>query len=102
MSEKHSPLPCPFCGCSELNESDTGVNWVNCPTCAAEGPVCDDAESAITRWNTRAVNGLPEAIAALEVMVAEFGSREHEDCSCGACDKVRNARAVIAKLKAEP
>lgn len=63
MTEKHSPLPCPFCGKLPENDKDAYVHCAN-----AECPVCVEAygTEAVASWNTRAVNGLPEAIAALE------------------------------------
>jgi Lar family restriction alleviation protein len=44
---------CPFCGGTDIMSFDTGAHWVSCQTCGAEGPVVDDREDAVAKWNER-------------------------------------------------
>ena len=54
--------PCPFCG-TELDVdrdiSDTGIYWVMCHQCCAEGPPTNPKAEAIKLWNTRVVTASP-------------------------------------------
>lgn len=106
MTEKHSPLlPCPFCGATDPVLLDTGVHWGRCASCMAEGAPFDTSEEAIAFWNTRAVNGLPEAIAALMDIRARArfeldNPTELRDTAFSLIEKA--ADAALAKLKAEP
>lgn len=45
--------PCPFCGGTNTSAADTGVHWVACNSCDAEGPIRDTGHEAIAAWNTR-------------------------------------------------
>ncbi len=47
-------LPCPFCGSDQVSLCDTGVHWVRCECCDAEGPTRDTGTPAAKAWNTRA------------------------------------------------
>ena len=54
--------PCPFCGAKpdiDRNISDTGVYWVMCHQCCAEGPPVNPKPEAIKAWNTRALTASP-------------------------------------------
>ena len=103
MTEKHSPLlPCPFCGQPAVTHEwkDSGGNLhIECGN--DDGcPVTVDIQAppavAIAAWNTRAVNGLPEAIAALEA-AEEYIS---VDTDMPAADAIlAQVRAALTKLK---
>lgn len=61
--------PCPFCGAS-ASPADTGINWIVCDDCAAEGPVADSEEQAVDKWNSRTCDaaqsvGMREALEPL-------------------------------------
>jgi Lar family restriction alleviation protein len=48
------PLPCPFCGRSELwLHGDILPKFVACKKCSAFGPTAPTASQAIERWNIR-------------------------------------------------
>lgn len=99
MTEKHSPLlPCPFCGDPPfVDDDEDGVCCITCANdnCLGVEITCPTREDAAAFWNTRAVNGLPEAIAALE------HAREHLDTDLQ--DKSpgwREAERIIADIDA--
>ena len=51
-------LPCPFCGCEEINVvdgEDQTASWVQCVNCDAtiSGKQYTDVEFAIAAWQTR-------------------------------------------------
>lgn len=53
-------LPCPFCGAAQdidQDIADTGVFWVRCSECCAEGAAADTKEDAAQAWNTRTSAG---------------------------------------------
>jgi Lar family restriction alleviation protein len=60
MSEHHHTsaatiaplLPCPFCG-GQASLCDTGVTWLMCDDCQAEGPVAEAEREAVEKWNGR-------------------------------------------------
>jgi Lar family restriction alleviation protein len=49
--------PCPFCGEKRDNfiypYTDSILYWIKCDQCDTEGPVADNEEDAINKWNTR-------------------------------------------------
>jgi Lar family restriction alleviation protein len=45
-------LPCPFCG-GQASLCDTGVTWLMCDDCQAEGPVAEAEREAVEKWNGR-------------------------------------------------
>lgn len=45
--------PCPFCG-GAADFCDTGVFWVRCNECGADGQAGDTMEEAVSLWNRRA------------------------------------------------
>ena len=55
MSEesKVELLPCPFCGSEDVHQCETGVYWIRCDGCDAEGPTADSEEGMVRAWNTR-------------------------------------------------
>lgn len=58
--------PCPFCGAKldiDRNISDTGVYWVMCHQCCAEGPPVNPKAEAIKAWNTRALTASPGVVS---------------------------------------
>lgn len=73
MSEQEL-LPCPFCGSENLDVAQTGIWWVTCQHCGAEGRTHDDddhsfktKERAITAWNIRTPSATNKALVeALE------------------------------------
>ncbi len=57
MAEKL--LPCPFCGCEDIQRDDNGYEeWLKCSRCSAAGPyTAEDAEEGVSlddAWNRRA------------------------------------------------
>ena len=45
---------CPFCGGEpKLINDGTGLWWVQCEDCDAEGPIAHSEEEAIRLWNRR-------------------------------------------------
>jgi Lar family restriction alleviation protein len=73
--------PCPFCGTEldvDRNISDTGVYWVMCHQCCAEGPPVNPKAEAIKAWNTRAFTASPgeqKPVAWTDSDVAMFAAR---------------------------
>jgi hypothetical protein len=60
MTEAVKCLPCPFCGCAEVDPEGTAceVNGsdgfqATCDDCRATGPEAPDAWMAAYRWNSR-------------------------------------------------
>lgn len=67
--------PCPFCGTEldiDRNISDTGVYWVMCHQCCAEGPPVNPKAEAIKAWNTRALTASPGEQKPVERYSIEF------------------------------
>lgn len=92
MTEKHSPLlPCPFCGDPPfVDDDEDGVCCITCANdnCLGVEITCPTREDAAAFWNTRAVNGLPEAIAALELATKHLADirafcTDHKKRPCG-------------------
>lgn len=51
-------LPCPFCGSKDPVQFDqTGISWIMCEGCGAEGPTREELDGAIASWNRRAPVG---------------------------------------------
>lgn len=99
MTEKHSPLlPCPFCNRNLVHESDIHLTrhpkleyGDYCP--AGSFMFASDRQDIIAAWNTRAVNGLPEAIAALETAERIIGRKFPNG------QATADIRAALTKLK---
>jgi len=82
-------LPCPFCGGEYLDiHHSSGVRWVVCERCNAEGPLADSFANAESEWNHRAHNPHADRLARLEVALGDVlriwlerrreGKTEHE------------------------
>ena len=81
--------PCPFCGCENVSEQDTGINipYLLCNDCHAQGP---HSFSPALRWNTRAeqseLTTLREQVKvlreALGWLVNEMDCRDDEFGGC--------------------
>ncbi len=48
--------PCPFCGMilSKVERDDSGLYWIMCLFCNAEGPATSTKKDAADAWNRRA------------------------------------------------
>lgn len=126
MTEKHSPLlPCPFCDMPMTLQGDyteeTAWNfWCHADRDAPEVSTCilkdhqintmrdmqmPDHNEAVA-WNTRAVNSLPEAIAALEatkgrIMNAkmDLALKTKNACGVALAEAICEIDAALTKLK---
>ncbi|MCW2228123.1 hypothetical protein QIH87_50045 (plasmid) [Bradyrhizobium elkanii] len=52
--------------------------------------------SEYSTYIAKVVNSHDALVKALAAMISQFGSREHKDCDCSACDIVRDAREALA------
>jgi Lar family restriction alleviation protein len=55
--KKNGLLHCPFCGYPDsvvTEKPGVAFVWVECQTCGARGPDCDNEDAAEAAWNSRA------------------------------------------------
>lgn len=81
MSEKNEPLPCPFCGGTDVREDHNMRNHfeeIFCDECGATVSVEGTHSDAVMGWNRRAAPASasePVKVKPLEWFVMSFGRR---------------------------
>jgi Lar family restriction alleviation protein len=98
-------LPCPFCAKS-AHICDTGVFWVACDECDAEGPFKDNDQDAIKAWNTRSPSvdaGAREALEALSMWVTAKRQkfRVAGGMPAGGFDNMTPIEVALAEVESE-
>lgn len=103
--------PCPFCGSSDLHVADTGVCWVSCNSCQAEGPVSaapigggtDETGEAREAWNRRSgaavVKAWPDGFFIMEPRTRLY---ECATEGCGQRTSIRVERDGVGSNYCEP
>jgi Lar family restriction alleviation protein len=55
MTDTVELLPCPFCGCGDIETRGHSAKYIRCKDCRAESGAHETIPKAIAAWNRRTV-----------------------------------------------